>query len=267
MATESWLALGAGLLLGMGILAQGLVIVRLMPGWGWPVTAMRVSAAVLLAVAYAVVAMASGQWAPVAPRQTILGLALAVVVVHLVLIWWLRSEGPGMMADTLALVLSLVALAARPGADLLTCVQEATAFGVQWAFFVLGAGAAMVSGACGLRIAARALMAKIGHGAQPPRRVDLYVSLKHATVLSWLALGAGLVLATWWAWRSMGSLSGVDLHTWWIVIAWLVSWIGLLSWHLGKRCVQWAAGLAVLAASIAIIGLLVVPGLPQVLGS
>lgn len=99
------------------------------------------------------------------------------------------------------------------------------------------------------------------------RRVDVYFALRQATGLAWLVLGAGLVLAIWWAWQSMGSLVRLDLHTWCMAVAWLVSWISLLSWHLGKRAVQWAAGLAVLTAGIAIFGLLGVSDLTQVLGN
>ena len=88
MATESWLVLGAGVLLAVAVAVQGVAMLRparTSTRWPWPALVARGAAAVTLLAALVLAVNADGRWLPDAPRQTALGLALAALVAELLL--------------------------------------------------------------------------------------------------------------------------------------------------------------------------------------
>ncbi len=264
MAIESWLALGAGFLLAAGIAIQGLVMVRLLVYPALGIGGIRVAAAVLLAVAWSLAARSWGQWIPYDPKQATLGLAFGTLAVLLALEAWLRVVGAGWVTDILVLALSIVAITVKSGAGQLVLVNQATAFYLQWCLLLVGTGAVTVAGGTGLVLALRAAISERSPNLRLPQPAGLYTLLRQGAALAWLALGSGVLLATWRAWRATWSLAGSAMHEGWMAAVWLIVGAGLLSWGLGKRAWQWAACLALLATTLAIIGMLAVPGLLRI---
>jgi hypothetical protein len=72
-----------------------------------------------------------------------------------------------------------------------------------------------------------------------------------------VALGSGIMVNLWWSWKSAGVLSSSDAREGWVTAAWLIAGMSMLVRRAGKRWGRWTAGLALLAATIAILGLLV----------
>ena len=124
-----------------------------------------------------------------------------------------------------------------------------------------------MAASAGLMLLLRGFWAKIGWDRQLPPRDDVQAFLRQATTLTLAALGIGLVVASWLAWRNVGAPTGDDPRSTWMVITWLISAMSLLAWRLRPgRQGLWAAILAILAASTAILGMLAIAGIARVLG-
>lgn len=256
MTPEVGVALAAFFLAAAAI-AGGLTIFRVSGRWGLVVIGTRVTAAVVVAAALIYAALAQGEWIPLEPRQMLLGLLLAMLAIHLVLAWRLRIGDTGPAMDAVALVLLLGgALTIQPEAVVLSCFQRALAYQVQWALFLLGGGGVLVAGSAGLMAALHRISRSRGWNIQLPSPAGLYDLLTQAIFLALVALGGGLTVSAWWAWRTMGTLATGDLRLAWLAIAWLAAGMSLLAWQLQAQRERWAAGLSVLAAAIVLLGLL-----------
>ena len=280
MTLETWVALGAGVLLTAAGVAQGSVLLKVGPRPGRRdqlAAGARLGGAAILTVAVILAAIAHGEWSPSDPRQVALDLTLAALVIHLVLGWQLGVGSAGPVVDVVALILVVVgAIAVWPGGPLLTCAQRAVPFWAQWALFLLGSGGVIVAGSAGLMEMIQAWMARRGRHLRLPRQADTHTLLRQATSLALVALGSGLAVSVWWAWQTAGLLTDGDPRAGWIAATWLAAAMSELAWWLdrrspvsdqGDRAGQWAAGLAIAAAVVAILGLLAVVDLRHLLGT
>jgi hypothetical protein len=267
MALEVWLALGAAALLAVAALVQGAAHWRAWGRGNLVATLVRVATVLALGVALALAAGAHGACSPHDLRQVALGLALAALLIQLVLAWRAGAPGASLVVDLVALVLVLMgALALGPGGPPLDCIQAALPTRGQWLLFLVGAAAAVVAGSTGLALALYIWLYKRRSPLPFVRRADLYHSLKGATRLALAALWGGLALGAWWAWRALGALNGGDARAGWMAITCLLAAASLLAWRMDRRAARWAAGLAVLAAAAALLGLLALPDLRLLLG-
>jgi hypothetical protein len=256
MMPEIGVALAA-FFLAVAAIAGGLTTARVSGRWHLVVVGARTVAAMVVAAALIYAATAQGEWTPLDPHQMLLGLLLAMLAIHLVLPWHLRIGDTGPAVDVVALVLLLGgAFVLRPETILLSCFQRALAYHIQWGLFLLGGGSVLVAGNAGLMAALHRISRNRGWDVQLPDRADLYDLLTQALFLALVALGGGLTISVWWAWRTVGTLATGDLHFVWLVIAWLVAGMSLLAWQLEARRERWVAGLATLAAAVVLIGLL-----------
>lgn len=256
MTPEIWVAVAAFLLAGAAI-AGGLTMFRMPGRWGLVVTAARAVAALVVAAALICAVLARGAWMPLDPRQMVLSLLLAMLAIHLALAWRLRIGGASPAVDVVALVLLLGgALPIQPEVIVLSCFQRALPYQVQWGLFFLGGGSVLVAGSAGLMAASHKISRSRRWNVQLPDRADLYGLLTQATFLALVALGGGLTVSVWWAWRTVGALATGDPGLVWLVIAWLVAGTSLLAWELEAHREGWAAGLATLAAAVLLLGLL-----------
>lgn len=256
MTFEIWVALAA-LLLAMAAIASGLVMFRVRGRWSLVSIGARAGGAAVLAGALITAAIAKGEWSPLDPRQMVVGLLLAMLVIHLVLVWRLRIGDAGPAVDVAALVLILGgAFAMQPGARLLTCAQRTIPFQAQWVLFLLGGGSVLVGGNAGLMVALHKGSRSRGWDVGLPKRADLYDLLTQAVFLAMVVLGGGLTVSVWWAWRTVGMLTGGDPHQGAVAIVWLVAGMSLLAWKLEDHRGRWATGLAILAAATVLLGLL-----------
>jgi hypothetical protein len=253
MTIEFWLLLGAIALLAVATVIRG---VALFKGQGWwdPVAVgARLGASVVLVVVLILSISVQGGWSPFDLRQVVLGLALATVCVHLGLLWRGGVDGAGPVVDLLVLILLLLeAFVIRPVASVLACPEPMTAVYVQWSLFLLGIGSAVVAGSASLLLVLRGLGVVRRLDLQLPTGADLYVFLRWATALALVAVGGGLAVSAWWAWRSVGSLTSGDPREVWMASVWLVIGMSLLSWELERRPGRWAAALALVAATAGI---------------
>jgi hypothetical protein len=266
MTAEIW-AVAAALVLAMAAVARGLALFREGKWWDRIATGARAAAALALAVALVLLAVAHGGWSPFDIGQTALCLALATLIVHLALQWRLKVDAAAPVVDLVALALALVGVLSAPsGGSLLTCSQRAAPFHVQWALFLLGAGGLIVAGSAGVMLALRTALTRHGRGLRWPLWIDLHAFLKQASALALVALGGGFTVSSWRAWQTVGSLtSGIPAEGW-IVTASLIAAMSLLVRRVGKRWGRWAAGFAVLAAAVAILGVLAAADLSRVPG-
>lgn len=243
--------------LAVAAIAAGLTMARVSGRWGLVAIGARAVATMGLAVALIYAVVAQGRWTPQDPVQMLLGLLLAMLAIHLVLAWHLRIRDAGPAVDIVALVLLVWgALAIQPEAPVLTCFQRALAHQIQWGLFLLGGGSVLVAGNAALVAALRRIARNRGWNVQLIERADLYNLLTQATFLALVALGGGLTVSVWWAWRTVGLLATGDQHLAWLAVTWLIAGMSLLAWHLETHRERWAAGLATLAATIVLIGLL-----------
>lgn len=267
MALEAWVALSAGILLAVTIVAQGLALSRVRGRWDLVAIGTSVGAAVLLATTLILTVREHERWSPFDLQQMALSLALMTLIIHLVLAWRAGTIKTGLVVDLVVLVLALmVVIAIRPGGSPLNCIQRAFPFQLQWILFLLGAGGATVAGGTALMLALRIWLVERGSALRLPRRVDFYVPLKQAARLVLAALGSGLVVGSWWAWQTMGVLTSGDPREEWMAVTWLVAALSLLAWRLEKWAGRWAAGLAVVAAIVALFGLLILLDMRRLLG-
>ena len=254
---SSWLVLGAVLLLALAALARILAIIQDQMRWDTLAIGSRAAAAVAVGVALVLSILAGGDGSPLSLGPLSLGLALAISLTHLALIWRLAADGASPVADLLALSVLLGGWVSGSDAPALTCLQQVLPFYVQWALFLVGVGAALVSGSAGLLLYLHAFLTRGDRASRLPPARDLHSYLGHASALALVALGSGLALGVWWAWRAMGSLYGGEPREIWMASASLISAASLLSWQTGRRSGLGAAGLSVVAAIIGLVGLLV----------
>ena len=250
MGIEGLLTAGAALLL----LAAGGA-----SGWAWRADSRRsrtlARVARLLAAALLAAALGLGGWPALDLGGIALGLALGATLGHLALAAILGLDNP--LADLAALLLTLGAMiGTRPGAPSSGCLYTWPLHRGLWLVLLLGSGGLATAGSGGLLVAVAALAGRDGAW---PRRSDLHAWLKGATCLGlasvWLGLGL-LALETWW---TVGSLTGGDLRLIWLAAAWLLAAMSWQAWQLPRRAARWAAGLAMLAAGVAVAALLILP--------
>jgi hypothetical protein len=267
MAFETATALSAAGLLIVAGLARGLSFLRGERPWSLVSVGARLAAAAALVVTLVLVVQAVGEWSPFRSQQVALALALAALCSHLVLTWRCGADGASPAVDVIACVLIVwEAWAMRPGGPALTLAQRAVAFHLEWLFFLVGGGGAIVAGSTSLILGLRALWPGTGRSPELSSVAELYGFLRNATALALIALGAGLMVSLWWSWRTLGSVSGGDPREAWLAGAWLLTGASLLAWQLERRAGRWAAGLAGVAAMFTVVGLLSVANSSQALG-
>jgi hypothetical protein len=146
---------------------------------------------------------------------------------------------------------------------------------IQGALFLIGGAGVIVAGSAGLTLALRAGLAFLRRNAspdraldikwlrvyRPPARADLYALLRLATWLGLVVLGCGLVVGLWSApavalWQTTGTLTSAGSHQSWAAIAWLAAAMSFLAQRTGEGGGRWTAGLAIIAATAVVIGLL-----------
>jgi hypothetical protein len=280
MRLDVWLALGAGLALAVAAVVQGSALRRSGPGrrrWEWLATGARCGGSAALTAAIILAAIAHGQWSPSDLRQVILGLALAILVVYLGLAWSSGASSAGPVVDLVTLVLILVdVIVVWPGGPLLTSAQATVPFQVQWTLFLLGGGAVTVAGSAGLMLVLQPARPGSGNDLRWMHATGTHILLRQATSVALLALGSGLAVSVWWAWRTVGFLTDGDPRVGWVAITWLAAAMSELAWWWDRRSPvsdegggagRWAAGLAIVAAAGLLFGLLAVMDLRHFLGT
>jgi hypothetical protein len=235
----------------------------------------RLGSVVALIISLVLATVTHGEWSPSDLRQVAIGLALATLLIHLLLVWRLETDSASPVVDAVALALILIdAIAIRPGGPLLSCVQRAAPYRVQWILFLLGSGGTLVAGSAGLMLGLNPWSVKHSRRLGLPDTADIHTLLRQATALAWLLLGSGIVVSAWWAWQTMGTLADGDLRVGWCAITWLILAMSELAWRLDKTLAdsegeqdrgRWPARLAVVAAAAAFLGLLAVTDLLRLL--
>jgi len=266
MMPEIGLAVSA-VLLGVAAIAAGLALFQARRLWDFVAVSARTAGAVALAVSLGLSVIAEGAWSPFDTRQMVLGMVLAMLAIHLILSWRFRAGNGGPVVDLLALVFVLLAtFVVQPAAPPETCVHRAGAFQAQWLLYLLGGGAVLVAGAASLTLALRKGSGQHAREFRTPNQAALYNLLMEAIVWGLAALGGGLTVGAWWAWRALGGITTGDPREVWMAITWLVAAMSLLAWQLESRKGRWAAGLAVAATACMLFGLLFVIELRQLAG-
>jgi hypothetical protein len=213
--------------------------------------------------------------------------AMATLLVYLLLAWRIGVDAAAPVVDliSLGLVLSALLWAGRPGPTSI-CYVPALPGGVpstrqiQGALFLIGGAGVIVAGSAGLTLALRSVLEFLRRNTspdraldinrtrvrRPPARADLYELLRLATWLGLVVLGCGLVVGLWSAnampwrpvapWQTTGTLTSAGYQQPWAAIAWLVAAMSFLAQRTGESGGRWAAGMAIIAATAAIIGLL-----------
>lgn len=258
MAIEPWAVFSALLFLGAAA-SSGLARFRVRGPWRRVAVAGRATGLVPLALALILAIGAHGEPSPFDLQQLGLALGLAVALIGLVRAWQLGGSGIAPVQDLVVLGLVLGAtFAVRSGGSPLSCVQRSVLFWSQWFLFVLGSGSILLAGSAALDLALLAVLP--GEGLRPARR-DLGRLLADATFAALAILAGGLTISVWWAWRTGGGLSSGDPRQVWMAATWSVAAMSLLAWQVERQSRRLAAGLAVVAAAIALVGLLAVPDL------
>jgi hypothetical protein len=267
MAAEIW-GLGAVFLLGVAAVAGGLALFNARRQLKLVAVGARAVGTAFVVAALGLAVVAQGEWSPFDSQQVVMGLVLAMLAIQMVLTWRLRSGSGGPVADVMAAALILAGtFLLRPDAPPLTCAQQAVAFRAQWALFLLGAGCVLAAGSAGLMLALRRGLARQGKSFGQPTPGDLYNLLTQGIFLALVFLGGGLALGVWWAWQTMGTLTGGDWRELWMAAIWLVAAMSQLAWQLEGQRGRWAAGLALTAASGVIFGLVFLPQMQSLLGT
>ena len=273
MRPETWEVVSA-LLIGVAMVAAGLAMFRAggrsatASRWDLVASGARIAGIAALSVALGlVVAGAQGSFSH--PRPMLLSLILAMLSIHLLLTWRLRIGSAGPVVDIVALALIITDLAlVLPDTASPACLSRTIPVQAQWVLLLIGGGSILVAGIAGLSLVLHWGMVRRGWAdtvpwyTHLPDRSGLYGLLIQAVFLALVALGSGLVVSVWWAWRTVGTWVGSDPREGWMAIAWLVAAMSLLAWQLGGRRGKimsggrWAAGLALVAAATVVFGLL-----------
>lgn len=257
----------AALALALGAIAGGLAVLERDRVRAWPWIALRATSIVALTVALVARVGTLGQWSPYDQELNVLGLVLAMLIVHSVLAWALGLENSGPLAELAGLGVLLIGAARLPvGAPLLNCPQEMAAFQIQWLLFLLGGGSLIVAGCAGLTVVLGKVAEGRGRDLHLAPLVDLYALVVQAAGLAWLALGGGLTISLWWTWQALGTLTSGDPRAEWMALTWLLTAMSLLAGQLERHPRRWVIGLSILAASNLVFGWLLVVGALGVLG-
>lgn len=255
--TELWSALALFLLL-VAIMARGLMLLNVAGRWSQVITGVRVSALLALGATILLSVSARGWGSPLDPRQLALALAWTTSAVYVVLFWRFRVDAAAPVVDLVAAALVLTAmLLGQSGGPVGTHARYAATFCVHWALLLLGAGGVLVAGSAGLMLALRTALAGRLPDLAWPRRSASHLLLKHATAFALVALGAGLAVSTWWAWRTLGTFALGDTLQGWVAITWLLMAMSLLARRTRKQWGSWTAGLAMVASAVVLFGLVI----------
>lgn len=256
MAPEIWAVFAAALLL-IAAVTSALAWFSRRRFWDAVAVGARVAALAVLIVALVMVAVRQGHWMAADPRQAVLSLVAAMLTIHTLLAWGLGATSAGPLVDIIALGLGLVgAFVTRASDPMLLCAQGATLVQAHWVLFSLGGGSVLVAACAGLMLGLRAVLAWRGKALQLPGRLFLYGLLTQAANLALVALGGGLVIGVWWAWRTSGILLSANAREVWIAVAWLTMAMSVLAWRLDRHRHRWGAVLALVAAMAVLVGLL-----------
>lgn len=256
MTPEIWVVI-AVVFLALAAVASGLVLFSIRGPWDAVTLGARMVALAILIVALVMSAIGQGRWSAAEPQQAMLGLIVMMLVVHLTLAWRLGAGSAGPVVDIVSLVLGLVTvIAIEPGTPGLVCVQQSPLSQAYWVLFSLGGGSVLVACTAGLTLALRKLLQWRGGHPRLPGQILLHGLLAQATVLALVALGSGLVISAWWAWRASGLPGGGNPRRVWMAVAWLFVATSCLAWQLDSRRGRWAAGLALVAAAAVLVGVL-----------
>jgi len=270
MSSDAWALAVAALLLAAATVVEAAALVAGPSGggrWRLPGLWLAAAAAATLVVALALAVAARQVWSPFDLQQIAISLAAATLVIYLVLAVGLRAGNAGLLVGLVVLALILFAwLGVRPGGSAPDAIHRGLAIQVEWACFIVGSGGAIVAGCAGLALAVRARLIGRGRELAWPRRADLHHLLSVAAGLAAVALAAGLAVGTWWAWQATGSPGTGDPRVAWLAAAWLVALMVVWAYRLGERSGRWAAGLSIVAAALAVAGLLAVTDLRLILG-
>ncbi len=278
MVTEIWVALAAGTLLATASVVQGFLLFRPTPSpgrWRLLVGGLELAAILVLGAALVLAVQTHGEWSPNDLMQVALGLALATLTIHWLLAIRHRlrpepgtgSEGTGLIVDLIVLgTILFTAFAIRAGGRPLLCIQRAVPYSVQWALYLMGAGAVLVAGSAGVARTLRLSLIRRAPGLWQAGHAHLHPQLAEATSWALVVLGLGLVVGVWWAGRTLGRLTSGDPREGWMVISWLAVASSLLARRIDGRAGRWSAALAVVAAVLLIFGLLALPDLHRLLG-
>ena len=256
MTPEIW-AVIAAVLLGIAAVSGGLELAVLRGWWKTVVLGSRVAALAALVVALVAAAIVHGHWSAADPRQAMLALVAAMLAIHLVLAWRLGAGTAGPAMDLAAIVLSLVsAFVIGAGSPGFICVQLPALYQAQWILLSVGGGSVLVAACAGLMLLLRKGLSSRDWELTLPRWSPLHGLLSQAAVLALAALGSGLLIGVWWAWRTSGTLGSDSAREAWMAVAWLITTMSLFAWQLDARRSRWAAALVLVAASAVLIGLL-----------
>jgi hypothetical protein len=221
----------------------------------------------VLVVALAARVIRLGRWSAYDWEMSLLTLVLSLLIVHSVLAWFLKAKNPGPLVELVGLGLLLIVLVGTSvGVPLLTCPQWLAAFQIQWILFLLGGGSLLVAGCMGLTVIVYRAVQRSGRSLYLAPSEDLYALLVRAAMLALVALGSGLTVSLWWAWQTLGTLTGGDPRAEWMALTWLLTAMSLLAGQLDRHRQRWVIALAVIAASNLLFGWLLLVGAQDLLG-
>ncbi len=220
-----------------------------------------------------------GHWLPVGIYELSLALTLAIVSLYLLLECWAGGEhrtirGAGAFVMVLALFVHSYAILLLPPtarvAKPLTPVLRSPWFGLYilgvllaYGFFATACGAGL------LYLCANAASARKGSGFFP--RLEVIDELNYRAVacgFPWLTVG--LAAGSWWAWRAWGSYWRWSSAEVWVLVPWLIYAAAL---HL-RRSILWSGRRSALFSTLGFVVVLltflggyVLTGEPDVSGS
>jgi hypothetical protein len=264
--TEIWTAV-AVLSLAVGAIAGGLAAFRRSRVWDRIFAAIRATSVVALTVALLGRVATLGQWSLYDQQLSVLGLALAMLLVHSLLAWLLKGGMTAPLVELAGLGLLIGGAARLPaGTPLLTCPQNMAPLQIQWVLFLLGGGSLLTAGCMGLSVVVGRAVQTRAWKLHLAASEDLYALLVQAAMLALVSLGSGLIVSLWWASQTLGSLTGGDPRIEWMALAWLLTAMTLLAGQLERNARWWVIGLALLAAFNMLFGWLLLVGVQDLLG-
>jgi hypothetical protein len=270
MMAESlgWLA---GLLLLASAVAGFLVLFSVEAPWKLIGFGAKIAAVLVLVVAMVLVRSLSWQGQPSWPHGFLHPawcLALATLVVDLVFAWRIGADAASPFVDLVSGFLVLGGtLSVQSGAPAIEPAGIGTMNTFESVLITLGFGALVVAGGAGLALGLRRFLKERTDRLRWTRWLSLHLFLKHSLALASVVLGAGLLVGMWLSWQTTGLLLGSSAHEGWAAGAALTAAMGLVARRMGKWWGPWTAGLAVLAALMAISGMLAMTDVSSILGA
>ena len=256
MTAELWAAVSA-VLLAVAVAAWLAKVFQVRGPWTLVAALARLAAGLGLIVALGLSSMMQGGWSPWNRLQVTVTLTLAMLVVDLVLARKLDPRTTNPFVDLVGLALILVGVRTSPAtAPVWDFLQRTIPYYLQWLLFLLGSGAALVAGCAGLMLVLQSLLGARISEQRLSRREEYRLLLKRAAMVVLVAVGAGLTVSVWWAWRSIGTLNSTDPRAGWLAIGWLCAAMSLVAWRLERGWERWAGGLAMVAAVVISLGVL-----------